>query len=319
MIGEDILNIVIEKEGRMIDGIMFMPYCYAMWDCMKSVFEACLKKNISCGVMPIPYFSLKDGQIDEWHYEYDMFENDVDENDLYDFNRFDELPISHVVIHNPYDNGNILTTIHPFFYSDVLKEKGKKIIFIPYGIPFGGVSNDLMRLTKGAMNADYIFVNGKEEQQGMIETFKKHKIDISNKCFATGSPKIDALSEDREMPLEWKLRICRKVTLVCNSLVAFMNNPQGKLEKYREVVWNQLANGHMVIFRPHPLMTETIRTRLPEYLDSWYELLDWISNDCIIDDCHDLATDIKFSDYMISDPSSVVEIWKETEKPFEVM
>ena len=319
MIRDKILDLLISKEGHMIQGIVFLPYCYAMWDCMKSVFEGCLERGIPCAVMPIPYFSLKDGKIDEWHYEFDAFEGEIDEEDLLDFNKFDELDFSHVVIHNPYDDRNTLTTIHPFFYSDVLKEKGKKIIFIPYGIPYGGVSCDEMRLQKGALNADYIFVNGEKELAGMINAFKKIGVDISDRCFATGSPKLDALTDNREMPFDWKSKICKRVTLVCNSLIAFMNNPQKKLEQYKEVVWNQLANGRMVIFRPHPLMNETIRTRLPQYYDEWYELLDWIAQDCIIDDYYALATDIQFSDQLISDPSSVVEIWKETGKPYEVL
>lgn len=319
MIRDKIINILIEKEGHMIGGIVFLPYCYAMWDCMKSVYEGCLDRNIPCAVMPIPYFTLKDGKIDEWRFEYDSFVDEVAEEDLLDFNKFDELDFSHVVIHNPYDDENSLTTVHPFFYSDVLKEKGKKIIYIPYWIPTGGVTSESMRLRKGVKNADYIFVNSKEEKEEFLKTWNKYGIDMTDRCFATGSPKIDALEEKKEIPFDWRSRICRRVTLVCNSIIPFMQDPVGKINKYRDIVWNELANGRMVIFRPHPLMDETISTRLPQIKDSWYELLDWIANDCIIDDCYDLATDISCSDFMYSDGSSVIEVWKETGKPYEVI
>lgn len=321
MISDEVVNILLSKEGMMIDGIVFLPYCYAMWDCMKSVFETCLKRNIPCGVMPIPYFTLKDGRIDQWHYEYDLFKDEIEEEDLLDFNRFDELDFSYVVIHNPYDDGNILTTVHPFFYSSVLKEKRKKIIFIPYGIPNNGVSNDLMRLTKGALNSDYIFVNGEEERLGMIESFKKIGVDMTDRCYATGSPKLDSLFEKKEMPREWKTKVYRRITLVCNSLVPFMKNPEGKLSQYRKMILKEMADGKVVIFRPHPLMDETIRTQIPELYDAWQTFNELIAkNDrCILDTDSDLATAIQFSDYLISDPSSVVQMWMATGKPFEVM
>ena len=209
--------------------------------------------------------------------------------------------------------------IHPFFHSDELKARGKKLIFIPYGIPFGGVSNDAMRLQTGAMNSDYIFVNNEEERQGVIESWKKVGIDMTDRCYAFGSPKWDLLDKDYDMPCEWKEKICKKVTLICTSIVTFNRDPKGSLEKYRNKIWDELSNGRMVIFRPHPLMEENIISKCPEYLDDWNELLEWAEHDCIVDYDELVEKTIKFSDKLISDPSSIVEVWKPTGKEYEVM
>lgn len=314
-IGEKIVEFLRQTNGNMGMNILFMPYNYAMWDCMASVYKACKDNGVGCGVMPIPYFTLKDGATDEWHYEFEYFENEIDEEDLYDFNDFDKLPCDYVVIHNQYDDANNLTTIHPFFYSDVLKAKGKKIIFIPYGIWQGGQ----MAVTKGIANADYVFVNTFNERDTLIEAYKQYGFDMTGKVIASGSPKLDLIFEKHEMPFHWKRKIIKTVILICTSITPFLKDPKGKLEQYRDAIWNELANGHAIIFRPHPLMDATVKNKRPEYYNDWLELLEWINNDCIVDNETDLATEIEYSDRLISDESSVVELWRATGKPYKVL
>lgn len=317
MIGDNIINFLLEKNGKMAMNIAFLPYCYQMWDCMESVYESAIKKGIGVGVFPIPYFTLKDGKIDEWHNEHELFEGTIDKEDLYDFNDFLKCyrDIDYVIIHNAYDDGNNLTTVNPLFYTDKLKGMGVKIVFIPYGIFLGGK----MTRQKGILNCDYIIVNDDAERETFLESWKEIDVDMSDRCFAFGSPKFDTLIKNNEMPRAWKRKIAKTVILVCTSLVPFLNNPKGKLEQYRDVVWNELANGHMVIFRPHPLMDSLIKTRFSKLYDEWTELLEWIGNDCIVDNETDLATEIQYSDRLISDASSVVELWKATGKPYKVL
>ena len=321
MVGEKIVDFILEKHGKTGLNIAFLPYCYKMWDCMASVYESAKEKGIGVGVFPIPYFSLVDGHIDEWHYELEDFEGAVEEDDLYDFNKFFEVcnEIDYVVIHNAYDDGNNLTTVNPLFYTEVLKANGLKIIFIPYGIPYGGTSSDAMRLTKGAFNSDYIFVNNDAEREGMIETFKKVGYDISGKVFAFGSPKLDGLQKSYDMPVEWRKKVYKPITLICTSILPFMKDPERKFKQYKDTLWAELAKGNMVIFRPHPLMEETIKSRCPYLLDEWLRFIDIVEEKAIVDYDHELTESIYFSQSMITDVSSVVEIWKETGKPYEVL
>lgn len=322
-IGDKIIEFLIRENGNTKFRIAFLPYCFEMWDCMESVYVSANNHGLETGVFPIPYFTLKDGHIDEWVNEHWKFEGEVDKEDLYDFNKYFEVmnDIDYVVIHNPYDDMNNLTTVHPFFYSNVLKEQGKKIIFIPYGIPNGGVSNDAMRLQKGAYNADYIFVNGEEERKAFIETFKKVGVDMTKRCYNFGSPKLDAIYKEYKMPLSWRKKIYKKVTLVCTSLIIFMrDDPAKRIQKYRQIVENELNKGNMVIFRPHPLMDDMIKTKFDEGIyDSWRELLIYVDEKAILDLNNELGMSMQFSDYLISDPSSIIEMWKETGKKYEVI
>ena len=322
-IGDRIIEFLIGENGNTKFSIAFLPYCFEMWDCMESVYVSANKHGLDTGVFPIPYFTLKDGHIDEWVYDYWKFEGEVDEEDLYDFNKYFEVvnDIDYVVIHNPYDDMNNLTTVHPFFYSNVLKEQGKKIIFIPYGIPCGGVSNDAMRLQKGAYNADYIFVNGEEEREEFIKTFKKVGVDMTKRCYNFGSPKLDVIYKDYKLPHGWNNKIRKKVTLICTSLITFMrDDPIKKIQKYKQKVHDELDKGNMVIFRPHPLMDDMIKNKFGEKIyHEWDDLIKYVDERAILDLNNELGLSIKFSDYLISDPSSVIEIWKETGKKYEVM
>ena len=321
MIGDKIINFLLEKNGNMAMNIAFLPYCFKMWDCMASVYESANKRGIGTAVFPIPYFSLKDGHIDEWHNEHELFESVVDEEDLYDFNEFFKVykDIDFVVIHNTYDDGNNLTTVNPLFYTDKLKAMGVKLVFIPYGIPYGGVSNDVMRLTKGAINCDYIFVNSEEERVGFIESWKKVGIDMTDRCFCFGSPKLDGLRKEYDMPFAWKNKVMRPITLICTSIMPFVSDPERKFKQYKDTFWGELAKGRMVIFRPHPLMEETIKARCSYLLDEWLRFLELVDEKAILDTDHELTESMFFANYLISDPSSVVEVWKETGNPYGVM
>lgn len=317
MIGEKIIDFLLEKNGNMAMNIAFLPYCFKMWDCMESVYESAKEKGIGCGVFPIPYFSLKDGKIDEWHNEYEFFEDSVDEEDLYDFNVFFKAykDIDYVIIHNAYDDGNNLTTVNPLFYTDRLKAMGLKLVFIPYGIYLGGY----MAIQKGIANCDYIFVKDDAERETFIKAWGKIGFDMKDRCFAVGTPKFDALYKSYEMPFEWKKKVYKPINLVCTSILPFMRDPERKMKLYKKKITELLDCGNMVIFRPHPLMEETIKDRCPELLNKWEELIDFAEEYAIVDHDHELAESMYFANYMISDPSSVVEVWKETGKPYEVL
>lgn len=319
--GDKIIDFILEKNGKMAINMAFLPYCFKMWDCMESVYQSAKEKGIGVGVFPIPYFSLKDGKIDEWHNEHELFEDSVDEDDLYDFNEFFKVAkeIDYVVIHNAYDNGNTLTTVNPLFYTDNLKSLGLKIIFIPYGIPYGGVSSDVMRLNRGTFNSDYIFVNNEDERKAFVECWKKVGVDMTNRCYNFGSPKMDALLKEYEMPFDWKQKVYKPIVLICTSITPFMNDPERKLKQYNDAINEQLKRGRMVVFRPHPLMEDTIKARRPELIDEWNDLIEFTEDMAIVDYDHELAESIYFAQYLITDKSSVVEIWKETGKPYEVM
>ena len=69
----------------------------------------------------------------------------------------------------------------------------------------------------------------------------------------------------REIPKEWEDIIDgRSVTLICNSLGAYLGDPFRNIDMYEGRTIRELYEGRAVIFRPHPLLRQTIRSMRPE-------------------------------------------------------
>ena len=102
---------------------VFLPYKVSMWDSMETVWKAA-DKDSDCDayVVPIPYFDKdQDGNLTVEHYEGDQYPPDVPVTDYRIFRLEDKKPDA-VFIHNPYDQNNRLTSVHPDFYSSRLKK-----------------------------------------------------------------------------------------------------------------------------------------------------------------------------------------------------
>lgn len=106
-----------------------------MWDSLESVWkEADADPDCDAYVIPIPYFDKnQDGSFCEEHYEGDQYPKDVP---IIHYNEYD-LEMRHpdvIYIHNPYDEYNNATSVHPHFYSKNLRNFTDKLIYIPYFI-----------------------------------------------------------------------------------------------------------------------------------------------------------------------------------------
>ena len=108
----------MEQELPEIMEVVFLPYKASMWDSLESVWEkANADPCIEAKVIPIPYYDKNpDGSFGKLHYEGEEFPPYVPiiHYDSYDFEK------SHpdeIYIHNPYDNWNVVTSVHPLFYS----------------------------------------------------------------------------------------------------------------------------------------------------------------------------------------------------------
>ena len=98
--------------------VVFLPYKASMWDSLESIWFAA-EEDISCDayVIPIPYYERdKQGNMSVLHYEADLFPDyvPVTRYDAYDF---ETIHPDMIFIHNPYDDANFVTSVHPFFYS----------------------------------------------------------------------------------------------------------------------------------------------------------------------------------------------------------
>ena len=305
--GEKIIETLIEKHGKF--SIAFLPYKYAMWDSMETMYDAAVARGLTTYLMPIPYVTRGDGM---WHDETPLFGNNTDDCSL-----LYELKPDIVVIHNPYDGNNKVTSIDPKFYSNELKAAGFKIVYIAY---CGSVVGAQFALHQGVKNADYIFTASAEERQCYIDLWKTKGIDKSENVFDIGGlPKYEAVLKNRPMP-ECFERDPAEIVLICGSLLSFLNNPDARLQKWKDAIRKYADKENVrVIFRPHPLMADMISSMLKTHTLKYEAFLSEIEQYCLIDKSQNFTNAMRFADYLVTDPSSIIGVWKQTGKDYEII
>lgn len=305
--GEMIIDKLIEKHGK--PSIAFLPYKFAMWDSMETAYDAAVAKGLTTYLMPLSYVTRGDGM---WHDETPLFGNNTD-----DCNLLYKLKPDIVVIHNPYDGHNKVTSIDPNFYSDKLKAAGFKIVYLAY---CGSVVGAQFALRPGVKNADYIFTASAEERQRYIDLWKTKGIDKTENVINVGGlPKYEAVLKNRTIPDCFE-RKQQKIVLVCGSLLSFLNEPNERLQKWKDAIKKYADNDDVcVIFRPHPLMADMISSMMKPYTLKYEAFLRHIENYCLIDNSQNFINAMRFADYLVTDPSSIIGVWEKTGKDYEII
>lgn len=195
--------------------VVFFPYKASMWDSLESVWMAAdADEDTDAYVVPIPYYDKNpDGTFREMHYEGDQYPDYVPVTNYEEYD-FEERRPDIIFIHNPYDEFNYVTSVHPRFYSGNLKQYTKKLVYIPYFIleeisPDNKKAVDAIKhfcTSSGVMHADKVIVQSEDMRQIYINTLMEEtgcgeagRKFLENKIWGLGSPKIDkVLSAKRE-------------------------------------------------------------------------------------------------------------------------
>ena len=325
--------------------VVFLPYKAAMWDSLESVWKAAAEDpDCDAYVIPIPYYDRNpDGSFREEHYEGDLYPDSVPitRYDEYDFqNRRPDL----IFIHNPYDDCNYLTSVHPFFYSKNLKNFTEKLVYIPYFI-LGEIDPDNKEAVEGmahfctlpgVLYADRTIVQSEDMRQiyvNVLTEFAKgtgaDQAYWEEKILGLGSPKIDKAvntrKEDVEVPEEWLPVIekadgsWKKIIFYNTGLTALLQNGEKMLTKMRDVfrVFKENREEVALLWRPHPLIQTTFRTMRPHLWGEYKEILETYLEEGwgIYDDTPDLDRAIALSDAYYGDGSSVVQLCQSVGMP----
>ncbi|MDE7468912.1 MAG: hypothetical protein K2M30_01315, partial [Desulfovibrionaceae bacterium] len=115
--------------------IAFFPYKASMWDCLESIYLATVKDpDCHVSVVPIPYYDVSsNGQLGQMHYEGSKFPEGVAITSWQTYQISERRP-DIAYIHNPFDGYNLVTSVHPNYYSDKLKEHITKLVYVSYGL-----------------------------------------------------------------------------------------------------------------------------------------------------------------------------------------
>ena len=307
-IGRTIVNKIIELHGSKDFCIAFLPYKRSMWNCMESVYEECKAAGIDAHCYPIPYLKMNPPNTPVT--DKDLFDEAEDIESL--------TQADYVVIHYQYENHNKVTNMLPEYFTMALKDRYQcQVIYIPYGIRVG---TNHFALQPAFVNVDYAFLESDEDMEYFIQIWKQHGIDFVGRAFSLGSPKLDAARKcKKKVPEEWAEQIGnRKVILITNSLGAYLGNPYERIILYTQAVKREYGNA--IIFRPHPLLRTTIKSMIPDTEWRYNQMLEEFKGmGVIVDESEYLERAMSAADKLITDPSSVLPMWKETGREWEVI
>lgn len=277
--------------------IGFLPYKRSMWNSMASVYEECLNAGAVAYILPLPYYLMPD--------KTEVCERDLFTNAL-PIDLLKKITFDFLVIHYPYNGKNKVTSMLPEYYTEQLRNYGK-VIFIPYSCSPGVFS----RIHSGLANIDYAFLTSEAECSAFINVWKTYGVDYTGKVFGYGSPKMDAIQK------------CGtgSATLVIGSLAAFLASPMDRINLWEHHIKSELDRGRKVIFRPHPLLEQTIKSMRPDMKEPYERFLLWAyaHSRVWVDESEDLEAALSSADYLISDPSSVLEMWQSTGREYRII
>lgn len=330
--------------------VVFLPYKASMWDSLESVYLAA-KDDPDCDAycVPIPYFDRNaDGSLGQMHYEGGEYPKNIEVIDWRKYNLADRKP-DVIYIHNPYDANNRVTCVHPDYFSDKLKKYTDELVYIPYFVlqeidPQNQQAIDGMKhfcFLPGIINADKVILQSENMKQIYIAEYLKaaklnglqgEHIDraaLEKKFLGMGSPKIDKVlrtkKEDLEIPQEW-LKIIekpdgtrKKIIFYNTSIGALLEHNEKMLVKMESVfeIFKAHKEEMALLWRPHPLIPSTIKSMRPQLWVKYKQIVEKYKAEGwgIYDDTADMDRAVVLSDAYYGDPSSVVEVYKETGKP----
>ncbi len=179
---EDLSRPTVEPIERECKEMVFLPFSPRYWKYMEkewAKYAGSPEWNVF--VIPIPYFRKKEyGEQSEICFEINGYPEYVTLTgfDAYDFDR--RLP-DRIVIQNPYDEFDSAITVHPRFYTNLLRQITKELVYIPYFMTDEFDTKDERSVT---VSEYYIKVPGVTRADKVIlqsETYKNRYIEILTK------------------------------------------------------------------------------------------------------------------------------------------
>lgn len=310
--------------------VLFLPYKYSMWDSFESIFEAAKEdENCEAYVMPIPYYDKdQEGNLTEMHDESESYPDDVGIISWQD-NQVDEIDPDVIFIHNPYDGNNLVTSIHPKYYTNKLTSKNRIVIYVPYYVSYTEDEGILAFMGGAEYYTDYVIVQSEwYKEKFELEMLKHNILNDGNKFVVLGNPKYDKIRglTKYEYPLrdDWKEKLLyksgnKKFTVLLDTTIEVLTKGKEKtLKKVEEVIdFFEKQKDFALVWRPHPLIKPTLRKMCPELIAAYVKLVDRCKklNNCIFDDTNVMHTAIAWSDAFMGKYGSMIELYRVTKKP----
>ncbi len=301
---------------------VFFPYKAAMWDSLESIYlAAAADPDCDAYVVPIPYYDKNsDGSIKAEHYEGGLFPSEIPITPYRNYDQETRHP-EMIFIHNPYDEFNHVTTVHPAYYSKKLRDCTDDLVYVPYYATAGYMAEG-QALMPSYLYADHIIV----QSESMIGFFDSQV--PKEKFLPLGSPKFDRIirvcADPPAPPAEWADQINGKRVFFYNtSLAGFLADTNRFLDKMAYVFDTfRDREDTCLIWRPHPLLESTIDSLRPEVRPA-YEVIKqrFIAEKIgILDETPDIESTIAMCDAYLGDSgTSVIALFGVVGKPMYML
>ena len=265
--------------------IVFLSYKASMSDSLESIYHAA-KNDPNCDAIwiPIPYYERDNNSIvGEMQLEgAECYNETIECTDWQAYDIESQHPDA-IFTFSPYDDWNKVTTVHPDFYCERLRNFTDELVYVPYFVLGDDVKEAFCTLP-GCIYADKVFVQSESMRDRYIEFFGRRYGtrfgDADAKFIALGSPKFDAAinakREDFSLPDEWKaLANGKKIILYSITLEEILIKNTQYLSKLRNVIEVfRRRNDILLWWRPHPLTEATYASMLPDLLDDYKKIVD---------------------------------------------
>lgn len=325
---------------------VFLPYKASMWDSLESVWQAAeADENCEAYVVPIPYYDRNpDGSFGKMHYEGEQFPDYVPITHYEEYNLEERRP-DVIYIHNPYDAQNLVTSVHPDYYSDKLKKYTDCLVYIPYFV-LGELSPDNREAVEsmkhfctvpGVVNADKVIVQSENMRRVYIKVLMGEAGEHTRsyweaRILGLGSPKFDKVQEannrEQSIPEGWKNVIQRadgsrkKVMLYNVSVGALLEHQEEMLEKMQDVfqLFKEKQEDVALLWRPHPLIRATIESMRPQLWSKYDQIVKKYCQEGwgIYDATADVDRAVALSDAYYGDESSLIQLCERAGKPIMI-
>jgi hypothetical protein len=309
--------------------IAFLSYKASMADSIESIYLAA-KNDPKCDAfwIPIPYFERKpDGTLGTMRHEgTGCYPDHIECTDWREYDIKARHPDA-IFTFAPFDDGNIVTMVHPVFHCKYLRALTDMLCYVPYIIHSEMVSSNFATVP-GVLFSHRTIVQSEHVRKQYIDSVLNvypslDKKTVGDNIIARGTPKCDKVvnsrREDFILPKEWeKLLDGKKVIFYNTTIGAILQGNEQYLKKIVSVLDTFRKYDDAVLWwRPHPLSDATYGAMRPQLLDAYKEIVSAYRREAwgIYDDSPDLHRAIAYADACYGDESSVNLLFQIAGKP----
>lgn len=302
--------------------VVFLPFKADYWDAMKGLYEYYAKQDMyDVYVVPIPYYYKKyDGTLTDEQYDIDAYPKEICPIDYTKFS----LEYHHpdiIVMQNPYDNYNVVTSVHPEMYSDKLHNHTDKLIYIPWFNTYDFTEENKREYSNmryyvtmpGVVNADIVYLNSEILRETYIRKLTEFAGEDTQNIW---EKKIAVL--DEASPKSPNSLLAQKTILYYIGQSHPIENPNEFIDKLKRNlnIFKKSKENINLIFLPDKNIKSSIERFEPQLKDKYEKVLEEYTRNGYEEYGEDFSEDlIKECDAFYGDAGYIATLFSNAKKP----